>query len=138
MMLNLWFWVPVFKGITSCPWVNLSKSSQHEKVRAGDMEKGFLGGLLRFLYFLQEHVQRKEARHKAFPTALCPAMTLVKAWEEGNDLVPALRELPAAEEGEWRLATRAAQSLPVTPYFLTTFLSPGLSPADKESAAPTF
>ena len=48
---------PCLQGITSRPWVSLPNSSQHEKVRAGDMEEGFQGGLLRFLYFLQEHVQ---------------------------------------------------------------------------------
>lgn len=47
------------------------------------MEKGFQEGLLRFLYFLRTCAVEKEARHnEAFPTALCPAMTLVKAWEE--------------------------------------------------------
>ena len=69
-------------------------------MRAAGMEEGFQGGLLRILYFLQERVVEKEARPKeALPTALFPAMSLVRGWEEGNDSIPVLRELPAVGGG---------------------------------------
>ena len=45
-------------------------------------------------------VVEKEARAKeALPTALFPAMSLVRGWEEGNNSVPVLRELPSVGGG---------------------------------------
>lgn len=95
MMLNLWFWTPFFRdcimsgGESSHPWV----AQEDEGWRHG-------GGILRktsnnSVLNPRTCVVEKEARPKeALPRAPCPARSSARGWEEGEDSVPVLRELP--------------------------------------------
>ena len=98
--INIFFWIPFFRdyimqgGKPSQNW----KAQENEGCRHG----GGISGRASKNSVIPPRtcVVEKEARPKeALPTALFPAMSLVRGWEERNDSIPVLRELPAVGGG---------------------------------------
>lgn len=98
--INIYFRIPLFRdyimqgGKPSQNW----RAQENEGCRHG---RGISGRASKNSAFPpRKCVVEKEARPKeALPTALFPAMSLVRGWEEGNDSIPVLRELPAVGGG---------------------------------------
>lgn len=59
-------------------------------------------------------VEKEARRRKHFPQ-LCSAMSLVRGWEEGNDSIPVLRELPAVGRVSRDLPYPPMAPVPFTP-----------------------